>query len=332
MTIKKEFNRRIKTLKLTEEEKEELYAKFTESLENGFLCAYCGDKMSLKWGTKLSFSIDHTIPRKSGGKDSIENLEFICAQCNEMKSNKSPDWFFRNVKRLKERKLHQEQFKAQRSSKDDREREAFKQIFQMRGALMQKEETYPIPKGIIEKAEKNLKAGNTGAALKQIIEIVNLVKNNHSKICYQKSKVYCWETPQDFFDELNKEFGFTLDVCANEENHKCNMYFTEEEDGLSKDWGKNVCWMNPPYGSKISKWVKKAFEESEKEATIVCLLPARTDTRWWWNYCMKGEIRFIKGRLKFKGKNLKGELVNYPATFPSVVVIFKNKWTKEKQH
>ena len=153
------------------------------------------------------------------------------------------------------------------------------------------------------------------------------IKQRHSKICFQKSGQYCWETPQDFFDKLNKEFNFNLDVCANEENHKCDIYYSEEDDGLSKDW-RGVCWMNPPYGMQISKWVKKAFEESQKKAMVVCLLPARTDTRWWWDYCMKGKIRFIKGRLKFKGRNTKGKMVNYPATFPSAVIIFKKSHGK----
>ncbi len=148
------------------------------------------------------------------------------------------------------------------------------------------------------------------------------LKQRHSKICFQKSGQYCWETPQEFFDELNKEFGFTIDVCANEENHKCDIYFSEKDDGLSKDWKNNVCWMNPPYGTKISKWVKKAYEESQRGVLVVCLLPSRTDTRWWWDYCMKGEIRFIKGRLKFKGRNTKGVMVNGPATFPSAIVVF----------
>jgi len=151
------------------------------------------------------------------------------------------------------------------------------------------------------------------------------IKQRHSKITFQKSGLYEWETPQDFFDKLNKEFGFTLDVCANEENKKLDIYFTEEQDGLKQDWGKNVCFMNPPYGRMISKWVRKAFEESQKGALVVCLIPSRTETDWWWDYCMKGEIRFIHGRIKFKGRNTKGELVNYPATFGCAIVIFKPK-------
>jgi len=88
---KKEFAQRVKPLKLDERTKEELYAKFTESLENGFRCVYCDEKVDLKWGTKLSFSIDHTIPRKLGGRDEVHNLKFICTQCNEMKGDSQPD-------------------------------------------------------------------------------------------------------------------------------------------------------------------------------------------------------------------------------------------------
>ena len=151
------------------------------------------------------------------------------------------------------------------------------------------------------------------------------LKQRHSQITFQKSGQYCWETPQDFFDKLNEEFGFTLDPCCTKENAKTDIYFTEKEDGLNQSWEGYKVFMNPPYGTQISKWVKKAFEESQKGVLVVCLLPARTDTRYWWDYCMKGEIRFIKGRLKFKGRNTKGELVNYPATFPSAVVIFRHR-------
>ena len=149
------------------------------------------------------------------------------------------------------------------------------------------------------------------------------LKERHSKKIFQKSGMYCWETPDDFFNKLNEEFNFTLDVCANEENHKLDIYFSEEQDGLKQDWNKNTCFMNPPYGREISKWIKKAFEEYKKGSVVVCLIPSRTDTKWWHDYVMKGEIRFIRGRLKFKGRNTKGDLVNYPATFGCAVVIFR---------
>jgi len=124
-----------------------------------------------------------------------------------------------------------------------------------------------------------------------------------------------WSTPQALYNRLNEEFDFELDVCALSDNAKCFKYFTPEDDGLSQKWGGH-CWMNPPYGREIVKWVKKAYEESVKNrATVVCLLPARTDTRWWHDYCMNGEIRLIKGRLKFS--NSKNS-----APFPSAIVIF----------
>ncbi|MEZ2660526.1 DNA N-6-adenine-methyltransferase [Aneurinibacillus aneurinilyticus] len=125
-----------------------------------------------------------------------------------------------------------------------------------------------------------------------------------------------WATPQDFFDQLNQEFHFTLDPCATHESAKCARYFTEEDNGLAQDWAGEVVFMNPPYGRVLGQWVKKAFEESVKGATVVCLLPARTDTRWFHDYIYnRSEIRFIKGRLKF------GDSKN-SAPFPSMVVIF----------
>ena len=126
-----------------------------------------------------------------------------------------------------------------------------------------------------------------------------------------------WETPQAFFDMLNAEFHFSLDVCATEETAKCNAYYTKEDDGLSLEWS-DVCWMNPPYGRKIGEWLKKAYESTiSNDATVVCLIPARTDTAWWHDYVMKAnEIRFIRGRLKF------GDAEN-SAPFPSAIVVFR---------
>ena len=122
-----------------------------------------------------------------------------------------------------------------------------------------------------------------------------------------------WSTPQDVFDKLNGEFSFTLDPCANDTNHKCKKYFTKTENGLLQNWDDEIVFCNPPYGREIGKWVKKA---AESKATVVMLLPARTDTRWFHDYIYeKAEIRFIKGRLKF------GEAQN-SAPFPSMVVIF----------
>ena len=131
------------------------------------------------------------------------------------------------------------------------------------------------------------------------------------------SKTDLWATPQSFFDKYNEKFKFTLDVCASKENAKCKKYFTKEDDGLKQEWS-GVCWMNPPYGREIIKWMKKAYESSVLGTTVVCLVPARTDTKWWHDYAMKGEIEFIRGRLKF------GE-AKTNAPFPSAVIVFKGE-------
>ena len=124
-----------------------------------------------------------------------------------------------------------------------------------------------------------------------------------------------WSTPQAFFDEYNAQYRFDIDVCATPENAKCPKYYSKEDDGLAQEW-RGVCWMNPPYGRGIGAWVRKAFETAESgKGMVVCLLPARTDTSWWHDYAMKGEIVFLRGRLKFGGaKN--------SAPFPSAIVIF----------
>jgi len=126
-----------------------------------------------------------------------------------------------------------------------------------------------------------------------------------------------WSTPQWLFDALAREFAFTLDPCATRENAKCPRFFTVEDDGLSKDWGDEVVFMNPPYGELISRWMWKACESARKGATVVCLVPARTDTGWWHLYAMKGEVRLLRGRLKF------GNARN-SAPFPSAVVVFRS--------
>lgn len=121
-----------------------------------------------------------------------------------------------------------------------------------------------------------------------------------------------WETPQELFDELNREFNFTVDVCATRKNAKCELYWSKNFDGLLTDWKNEICWMNPPYGREIGKWVEKASKNK-----VVALLPARTDTKWFHEYIYnKHEIRFLKGRLKFS--NSKNS-----APFPSMIVIFK---------
>ena len=134
------------------------------------------------------------------------------------------------------------------------------------------------------------------------------------------SKTDTWETPKDFFDKYNAEYGFQTDVCALPENAKCPNFYTPEQDGLTKNW-TGVCWMNPPYGREIKRWVEKAANAAnDNRVTVVCLVPARTDTAWWHDYVEKyaAKIEFVRGRLKFGGhKN--------SAPFPSAVVVFKPK-------
>ena len=126
-----------------------------------------------------------------------------------------------------------------------------------------------------------------------------------------------WSTPQDLFNDLDAEFHFTLDPCSTDQNAKCDHHFTKEDDGLQKEWVGSV-FMNPPYGREIGKWIKKAYEESLKGATVVCLIPSRTDTAYWHDYVMRGEVRFIRGRLYF------GDGTG-PAPFPSAIVIFSGQ-------
>ena len=131
---------------------------------------------------------------------------------------------------------------------------------------------------------------------------------------YASSATCEWETPQDLFDELNRAYDFEIDVCATVENAKCKRFFTRAEDGLKQEW-RGRCWMNPPYGRDIGKWMRKAYESAIGGAVVVCLVPARTDTAWWHDYAMKGRITFLRGRLKFGGQN-------NSAPFPSAIVVF----------
>ena len=130
-----------------------------------------------------------------------------------------------------------------------------------------------------------------------------------------------WETPQDLYDELDAEFHFDLDVCATRETKKCQMYISEKEDALTCDWRRMipttklpVCWMNPPYGNDLGKWVKKAYYEAMHGCLVVCLLPSRTDSAWFHEYALQGEIRFIRGRIHFVGGDR--------PRFASIIVIF----------
>ena len=123
-----------------------------------------------------------------------------------------------------------------------------------------------------------------------------------------------WSTPDDLFSELDGIFHFDLDACASPQNTKCRRFFSKEQDALGQRWEGTV-WMNPPYGRRIEVFMQKAFEESKLGATVVCLVPSRTDTAWWHRYARQGLIIFLRGRLRFGG-------VASSAPFPSAIVIF----------
>lgn len=127
-----------------------------------------------------------------------------------------------------------------------------------------------------------------------------------------------WATPLDLFERLDREFRFTLDPCSTHENAKCRNHFTRAENGLIQDWSREVVFMNPPYGREIGHWMRKAYESAQAGATVVCLVPARTDTRWWHAYAVHGKIIYFKGRLKFGS-------AKSSAPFPSALVIFGNE-------
>lgn len=143
-----------------------------------------------------------------------------------------------------------------------------------------------------------------------------------------------WETPQELFDRLNEEFNFTIDLAGNSINHKLQHYYNLEQNSLKQDWSNQRAFLNPPYG-KIGQWLKKCAETQQENKqlvippydislrVIVALLPSRTDTKWFHEYCYNKpdvDIRFIKGRLKFE---LGGEPVRNSAPFPSMIVIWR---------
>lgn len=140
-----------------------------------------------------------------------------------------------------------------------------------------------------------------------------------------KKMDYC--TPKEFFAELDKEFHFTLDAAATEASAKCAAFYTPETDGLTKPWniagGGGAVFCNPPYGREIGKWVRKAYEEAQSGATVVLLIPARTDTSYFHDYILgHAEIRWVRGRLRFEDEDGK---VYPPAPFPSMVVVYNRK-------
>ena len=132
------------------------------------------------------------------------------------------------------------------------------------------------------------------------------------------SELQTGKTPDDLYKILDNEFHFDFDPCpafiSDQVDQICSL---APFDGLAISWKRsNYC--NPPYNNQKA-WVEKAYNESLKNKICVLLLPARTDTILFHNFIFKKarEIRFIKGRLRFK------QYTN-SAPFPSMIVIFKN--------
>jgi phage N-6-adenine-methyltransferase len=134
-----------------------------------------------------------------------------------------------------------------------------------------------------------------------------------------------WQTPKYIFDYFNDMYQFDLDPCASQENALCDKFYTEADNGLTKSWANHTVFMNPPYGQGvIDKWVEKAFREVlDWNATVVCLLPSRTDTDWFWNYCVEGQVYFLNKRIKFIPENGSKIKKRSSAPFPSMIVIFE---------
>ena len=149
---------------------------------------------------------------------------------------------------------------------------------------------------------------------------MNQAKTNN---VHFSSKTNEWYTPKHIFDDLDAEFGFTLDPCCTRQSAKCDKFFTIEDDGLKQDWSDDVVFVNPPYGRQIKHWVRKSFLESQKGSKVVMLIPARTDTSYWHDYIFgKSEVRFMRGRINFERED---GTIGDRAPFPTAIVIFNSE-------
>lgn len=140
-----------------------------------------------------------------------------------------------------------------------------------------------------------------------------------------------WPTPADFFERLDAEFNFGLDVCSSTNNHKAPAYYAidhpdeSRRDGLDQDWAAEAAelgglgvFCNPPYGSGIENWMRKAHEAAQAGATVVTLVPVRSSSGWWHDLVLMtgAEVRYVRGRLTF------GD-AKHSAAFSSAVVIYR---------
>jgi len=131
------------------------------------------------------------------------------------------------------------------------------------------------------------------------------------------SKSVEWATPESVYQPLNAEFSFTCDLAASSQNAKCDNYFSAEDNSLVQRW-EGVCWLNPPYGRELPMWLRKAENSTSNGCTVVCLIPARTNTGWWHDIVMNHEVRFVRGRPKFNDSK-------YGLPFPLAIVVFRPK-------
>lgn len=135
-----------------------------------------------------------------------------------------------------------------------------------------------------------------------------------------------WGTPPELFKQLDNEFHFDCDAACTAENRLVDIFYDKAGDALNPkaDWN-STAYLNPPYSQgNIERFMKKAYEQSQKRTTVVCLVPVAADTRWWHDYVMHAhEIRFIKGRVKFIGYDDQGNAVKNSPTFSSCIVIFR---------
>lgn len=173
-------------------------------------------------------------------------------------------------------------------------------------------------KKLIKHLQKGKSVFIVGEALSH--KVKNTVKVHFSSATNE------WATPQYLFKWLDDQYHFTLDPCCTHETAKCVKHFTLNDSGLTKSWGEETVFMNPPYGREIGIWIKKAYEASLAGATVVCLIPARTDTKWWYDYCLEADnICFLTGRVKFIENGIS---TKDSAPFPSAIVTFQPPHSK----
>jgi phage N-6-adenine-methyltransferase len=175
--------------------------------------------------------------------------------------------------------------------------------------------------GSEDTAENCMKLARNSERVRNLPSVRKALALLNASTAHLSSEKDEWATPQELFEALNAEFGFTLDVCATAANAKCEQFFDVTDDALEQEWA-GVCWMNPPY-SEIDQWMRKAYESAQNGATVVCLVPSRTDVAWTWEYARHGEVRFLLGRLHF----IDDQGNTGPAPFPSAVVVFPREPT-----